>query len=150
PSSSGLEPDVLTSKRAGQGLVAEVAGRLSRPATSYAVGVLAPDLVPIQLADERECEHLRLARLRPERHARLFGGSVALCVVAVVARGHDVVPGRLAAPRLRHDVVQRQLRATWLRTAILAGLAVADDHRAPRARQAPRALDRDVAHQADD
>ncbi len=124
-------------------------GRARPASSSDVVGVLAPDLVPIQLTDERERNHLRLARLRPERHARLFRGSVPFSVVAVVTRGHDILPGCLATPRLRHDVVERQLRAARLGAAILAGLAVADEHGPARARQAPRARDRDVPHQAD-
>ena len=52
------------------------------------VGVLAPDLVALKLAEQREGDILRLARPGRQEHARLFGGAAALAVVAVAA-GRD-------------------------------------------------------------
>ena len=64
-------------------------------------------------------------RLARKFQSGLFGGAVALAVVAAVAAGDEVVPRALPAARARHHVVERQLRRRQAVAAELAGIAVA-------------------------
>src|SRR5258708_1896382 len=54
-----------------------------------------------------------------ELHTRLPWQAIGLPLVAGDARQHAVLPGRLAAPRARHDVGDREFLAPVLGVAIL-------------------------------
>src|SRR5258707_5529684 len=56
---------------------------------------------------------------------RLLRGTVSLAVVAAIAAGHQVLPGRTAATGTRNDMIQREFRAGKNPTAKLAGVPIA-------------------------
>jgi hypothetical protein len=64
-------------------------------------------------------------RLTDELHVCFLRGATGLAVVAVLAGGYHVVPGVLAAPIAREDVVQGEV--SRLASAVLAGVAVAQE-----------------------
>ena len=70
---------------------------------------------------------LRLARLALQLHVRFGRRAIVLAVVTAHAGADEVLPGRGAAPRLRHDVIDRH-QSVALLAAILAGVIVADQH----------------------
>jgi hypothetical protein len=63
--------------------------------------------------------------LTDELHVCFLRGAAGLAVVAVLAGGHDVVPGMLAAPIAGEDVVKGEV--SRLASAVLAGVAVAQE-----------------------
>ena len=95
------------------------------PSLHVAIGVLAPDVVAFQFAQQGKSDILRLARLTHQRHVSLVGGTAAFAMVAVAASGHDIIPSRLPAARARHDMIDRELAAAGLGAAVLACLAIA-------------------------
>src|SRR5258708_29761166 len=60
-----------------------------------------------------------------EFKAGFLRSAVALAVVAAIAAGHQIFPGRPPTTRTRHNVVQRQFRAGEYPPTKLAGIAVA-------------------------
>ena len=117
---------------------------------SLFVGVLAPDLVALELTKQGEGDVLRLAWLDRQRHIGLLGSTAALAVVAVTAGRHHVLPGCLATARARQDVIDGQVGATRLSPAVLAGLTIASQNAAARAGQPHTARNLDITHQPDD
>ncbi len=79
--------------------------------------------------EERVDVAARLERRPLQAHARLIDELAALAMVAVLARGNEVVPGVHAAAVARDDVVERQV--VRRRAAVLAGVLVADEDLAP-------------------
>jgi len=72
-----------------------------------------------------EAETQQLLRSK-QRHAGLFGGAVALALVAPDTRGNQVLRGALAALGPRQDVVQRKVLGVAVLSAILAEVTVAN------------------------
>jgi hypothetical protein len=60
-----------------------------------------------------------------EFYARFFGSAIAFSVVALIATGHQVFPGRSAAARARHDVVEGQFGSRENAPAKLARVSIA-------------------------
>src|ERR1035438_8967468 len=75
-------------------------------------------------------------RLPQQLHAGLFRSPAALVIVAGVATGHQVLPGRLAGARPRNHMIQGQLAGRHRAVAVLAGITVA--HQNILARERPR------------
>ena len=114
------------------------------------IGVFAPDIVPLKLAKQRKSDVLWLARLAHEHHIGLVGRAAAFAMIALTAGRHHVIPGRRAATRSRQHMIDSQMRPARLRTAVLAGFAVARQHAAARARQPQAAGNPNIAYQPDD
>src|SRR5262245_37590058 len=71
-----------------------------------------------------------LERRTCQAHARFLGQTAALAVIAVLARSNEVVPCVGSAAMARDDVIERQV--VRLRSAVLAGVLVADEDLLPR------------------
>src|SRR5260370_5416442 len=94
----------------------------------------------------------RLLWAEPRVHPALLGQAAALQEVARRAGGDDVVPGRAAAARARHDVIEGQIVRRVRLAAILTAEAVAQEDVEPgesgTARGGNVFLQRDDAGQA--
>src|SRR5258708_2688802 len=100
--------------------------------------ILAPPFIavpdqPHQLPGSVQRKRPRSAR---QLQAGFFRCPVALAVIAPVAAGHQVLPGRSPASRARHHVVQRQFRARKYAHAKLTSIAVPQQYVLPRKRAA--------------
>lgn len=96
---------------------------------------------------EREIDiRMRCARRFVQRHPCLVRQTVAFTEVAWRAGRDHVFPRRLAAPRARIDMIERQSCAT---TTVLAGIAVAGEQRTPRDAPRRKARHLDVGNQPD-
>src|SRR5256885_5157320 len=84
--------------------------------------ILAPGFVGAAEVAHDLAIHVQRKRARPaqQMHPRLFRCAIALAMIAALAAGHQIVPGRLSAARTWRDVVQGQLRRRELLAAILA------------------------------
>src|SRR4051794_5096534 len=112
----------LTSKNAG--------GQNSPPAPlllefDVPVEVIPPGLVQ-KIRREQALGRHQIVLRRLERPAQRLEMVAVLARVARTASRHDVGPGRLAAVRTGHDVVERQFAAKVLVAAILAAEAIAE------------------------
>ena len=72
-----------------------------------------------------EAEPQQLLRSQ-QRHAGLLGRAVALSLVALDARRHQILRRALAALGTRENVIQRQVLGVFVLAAILAAIAVAN------------------------
>src|SRR5580704_1058893 len=59
-----------------------------------------------------------------ELQPRFFRSAVALAIVALIAAGNEIFPGRMSAARTRHYVIKRQLRRRKRTRAELARIPV--------------------------
>lgn len=97
-----------------------------------------------------EAEAKQLLR-REQRHSRLLGRAVAFALIALDARGHQILRRVLAALRTREDVIKRQVFRMFVLGAILAAIAVANvNSRTLHRRLAAVAPQMNVVSQPDD
>ena len=67
-----------------------------------------------------------------ERNPGFLGRAVALAVVALVAAGHQILPGGTSASGSRHNMIQSQLRGRKRAAAELTSIPVAQKYIFPR------------------
>ena len=87
---------------------------------------------------------------RQQRHSGLLGRAVALTLVTLDTRGHEILRRALAALRTRQNVVKRQVLCMPVVAAILAAVPITNVNTSPLHRRlAAPALYVDVMAQSD-
>jgi len=87
--------------------------------------------VAFEFTKERKSNILRLARNGQQGHTSFLRRAPTLAVIAIATGSHHIFPSCFTATRTRHYVIDRQVSATGLRTAILTRLPVTQQDAAP-------------------
>src|SRR3990172_6688260 len=130
-----LPPPTTIRRGAPSGLSASVARSLPSPLfgelhvpvggidhAQEGTPLLVANARPHQVGERRPARPLGTV---PQLHVRLPRRAPALLAIAVDAARHDVLPRAAPAERARNHVIEVQLRAVWLRAAVLAREVVA-------------------------
>src|SRR5256885_7716376 len=100
--------------------------------------ILTPTLIAVTNQSHQLTGSVQGERPRTPRQLKssFFRSAIAFAVVALIAAGHQVLPGRPPASRARHYMVQGQLRAGEHSTAELTRVAVSQQYVFSRKRPA--------------
>src|SRR5687768_4749342 len=100
--------------------------------------ILAPGLIrPAQIAHNLPVHMKRKAtRAAQQMHPGFFRSAIALAMIASLAAGHQVIPGRISTARSRQHMVQGELRRRKLFATILAARMITQQNVFARQRTA--------------